>query len=162
MNREICAREEDISAAIARGTVGPEVTSHAQRCPVCADILLVGEFLSNDAFLANDERTALPEAGLIWRKGQKRANEKALRLALRPIRVMTIVACIAFLCSPWLRLLLPLAQYLGSSWSRALNFDFVSFSRFWPGAPTQPVMLLGLLGTMILLAAGSWLMLRQE
>jgi hypothetical protein len=162
MKLQSCVWEEQTSAAVANGTIPPEVVTHAQRCSVCADILLVGNFLRDDALCTPDERLALPQAGLIWRKAQQKAAEQSLRLALRPIRWMTAIACIVFACSPWLRLILPLVQDLGSSWSRALNFDFVSFSNLWPATSTQPFMLIGLSGTMILLALGSWLMLRQE
>lgn len=162
MNEHICSREEQTSAAIASGTMDPELVSHAQRCPVCADILLAGEFLRKNAPLADHERAAVPEAGLIWRKAQNRANQHALRLALRPIRLMTFVASIAFICSPWLRLVLPLAQYLGSSWSRALDFNLLSLAKFWPASSNQLLVLVGFSGTMILLALSSWLMLRRE
>jgi hypothetical protein len=162
MNRSICEREEQTAAAVLYGAIDSEVTSHAQRCTACSDILLVGEFLRNDGTLADGEKNALPDPGLIWGKAQQIAAQRAVRLALRPIRIMTALACLAFVCSPWLRLLLPLAQSLASSFSGTLDSNLFFFSRTWPTALNQSVLLLAVFGTIVLLGMGSWLMLREE
>jgi hypothetical protein len=162
MNRKICEREEQTSAAVLRGAIDPEIAPHAQRCTACSDILLVGEFLRNEGSLADGEQNAVPDPGLIWRKAQQRAAQRAVRLALRPIRIMTALACLAFVCSPWLRLLLPLAQSVASSFSGTLDSNLMFFSKAWPTTPNQSVLLLAVFGTIVLLGMGSWLMLREE
>jgi hypothetical protein len=162
MNRRSCKREEQTSAAIVSGLVDPEIVAHAQGCSACSDILLIGAFLRNESTLADQERIALPSPELIWRKAQHRATQRAVRLALRPIRVMTVLACIAFACSPWLRLVLPIFQDLTSSSAQFLGTHLVSVFRIWPGAVNEAMMLLGASGTMVLLGLSSWLMLRQE
>ena len=162
MNRRSCEREKQTSAAMISGMIDPDMVAHAQQCPDCSDILLVGEFLRNNSTLAERERAPLANPDLIWRKAQHRATQRAVRLALRPIRWMTLLACVAFACSPWLRLLLPIFHDLSSSLSRLLSSSPVSFSRIWLATPNEAMVLVGISGTMILLGLTSWLMLRQE
>jgi hypothetical protein len=162
MNRKICEREEQTSAAVLHGAIDPEIAPHAQRCTACSDILLVGEFLRNEGSLADGEQNAVPDPGLIWRKAQQRAAQRAVRLAVRPIRIMTALACLAFVCSPWLRLLLPIAQSLATSFSRTLDSNLFFSSRTWHTALNQSALLPGVFGTILLLGMGSWLMLREE
>jgi hypothetical protein len=162
MIRSICEREEQTSAAVLYAAIDPEIASHAQLCNACSDILLVGEFLRNERSLADGEQDALPDPGLIWGKAQQRAAQRAARLALRPIRIMTVLACLAFVCSPWLRLLLPLVQSLPSSFSGTLDSNLMFFSRPWPTTANQSVLLLAVFGTIVLLGMASWLVLREE
>lgn len=162
MNREICEREQEISAAFASGMITAELASHAQRCRACSDIVLVGGFLQSKSDLSARELSAVPDPGLIWRKAQWRATERAVRLASRPIRWMTILAYVAFVCSPWLRLLLPSVRDLGSSWSTILDSNLASLSKLLPAAPNGPIILFGMSGTLILLGLSSWLMWREE
>ena len=75
---------------------------------------------------------------------------------------MTVVACLAFVCSPWLRLLLPLAQSLASSFSGTLDSTLLFLFKAWPTTPNQPVLLLAVFGTIVLLGMASWLVLREE
>ena len=162
MNRTICAREDRTSAAALSGTVDAEITSHAQQCSICLDILLVSEFLREDSTGAAHERPPLPNAGLIWQRAWLQANQEAVRLALRPIRFMKIIAVVAVVCSPALGWLLPIAKELLSSWS--LNLDVnVSFARsIWPTTTSQVTILLGFAAATILLSLSSWYMVRQE
>jgi hypothetical protein len=162
MKRSICEREDQITAAVFCGAIDSEIASHAQRCTACSDILMVGEFLRNQGSLADRVQNALPDPGLIWGKARQRAAQRAVRLALRPIRIMTVLACLAFVCSPWLRLLLPLVQSLASSFSGTLDSNLVFFSKAWPTTPNQSVLLLAVFGTIVLLGMASWLVLREE
>ena len=161
MNRRSCEREEQTSAAMVRGGIDPEIVAHAQHCNDCANTLLVGDFLRSDGTLAEHECTALPSPDRIWGRAQRRATQRAVRVALRPIRWMTVLACVAFACSPWLGLMLPVFQDLASSSSKFLSSSAVSFVS-WPATPNQGMILLGSSGTLILLGLSSWLMLRQE
>jgi len=162
MNRTICEREEKTTAAVYGCTIDLDITAHAQQCPVCADILLISEFLPRNVTLADQEQTALPDAGLIWQKARSRANQEAVRLALRPIRFMKIIAIVAFAASPLLRLLLPLGRGLKASWSRTIDVNFAFVPKLWPPAPNQTAILLGFIAATIFLTLSSWYIVRQE
>lgn len=162
MTHQLCEREGQTSTAILRGTIDPETASHVRSCGACSDILLVSGFLRSKSALSAGERAATPDPGLIWRKAQWRATEQAIYVAARPIRWMTVVACVAFACSPGLGLGLPLAEDLASSWSKTLDFNFAALSRISSAASNEPVILLAVSGTALILALSSWLMLREE
>jgi hypothetical protein len=161
MNQAICEREARTTAAVRSRTIDHEIAAHAQHCAVCSDILLVNEFLRENAAL-DQQRTPLPDAGRIWQKAQSRANQQATRLALRPIRFMKIIAVVAFACSPWLRLLLPIGKELLAFWSRNLDLNFSLASKIWPTTSSQAAILLGFAAATILLSLSSWYMVRQE
>lgn len=161
MNRANCEKEGQTSAAIQGGTVSPEIASHAQHCAVCSEILLVGEFLRKDVGVSVHE-VPLPDPNLIWQKAQRRATQEAVRRALRPIRFMKIIAFIAFVCSPWLRWLLPVGRELSASWSKAFDVNLAFVSKAWPATESEVMLLVGFSGTIILLALSSWYMLREE
>lgn len=156
-----CPREEQTFAAIRSSTISPEIAAHAQRCPACSEVLLVAEFLQKTAALTDHERAALPDPAFIWQKARRQATQQAVRVALRPIRFMKIIAILAFACSPWLRFVLPAARELAASWSKAFDFNLAFFSMPWPIA-NDAALLLGLSGTILLLGLSSWYMLRQE
>ena len=162
MNRTICAREDQTSAAVFSGTLNAEITWHAQQCPVCADILLVSEFLHEDTARTAHEQPPLPDPGLIWQKADLRAHQEAVRRALRPIRFMKIIAIVAFVCSPALRWLLPIAGEATASWWKTLDLNLLFVWKFWPVTTSEVTPLVGFSGTIVLLALGSWYMLRQE
>jgi len=162
MNRAICEREEQTTAAIRSGPVSQEIASHAQHCAACAEILLVGEFLRTNAALPVHEPVPSSSPTFIWQRAQRRATQQAVHRALRPIRFMTVIACIAFACSPWLRWLLPMGKELSTSWSKAFDLDLAFVSKAWPATATEATLFLGLSGTVILLALSSWYMLREE
>ncbi len=161
MNRVICTREEQTSAGIRNGVIDHETESHAQGCPACTETLLVSRFLLEDVASARRE-CRVPDAELIWRNARLRADREATRLALRPIRFMTVLACLAFVCSPWLRLLLPVSKELAGAWSRTLDLGLAFVSKIWLSTATEAALLLSASATMILLGLSSWYVLRQE
>ena len=162
MNRAICEREDQTAAAVRSGIMDPEIASHARQCRVCADVLLVTELLREGGALTDHEQIPMPDAGLIWQNAQSRATQESMSLALRPIRFMKIIAVVAFACSPWLRLQLPLVRQLASSWSPTLDLNFAFTSRLWPVLANESTILLASTGTVVLLGLSSWYMLRQE
>lgn len=162
MNRQSCEREGRTVTAVLSGTLDHESALHTQQCSVCSDILLVAGFLQSNHSLADHERTALPDPQLIWRRARFQANQDAVRLALRPIRFMTIMACVAFAFSPWLRVLLPIGRGLSISSSRILDSTLASLSKTSLGSAAVVTMFFGFAGTLILLGLSSWYMLRQE
>lgn len=162
MNPHICEKEDQTLKTVLSGTVDTETVSHAQQCPACSDILLIAGFLQKDGTLTDRERNAVPDPGPIWQEARSRANQQAIRVALRPIRFMKIIACLAFACSPWFRPLLPLGRELSASCSRTLDSIVALLSRTSLSASAELAVLLGFSGTLILLGLSSWYMLRQE
>lgn len=162
MTRAFCEREHKTAASVRREALDHETASHAQECAVCSEIVLVSRFLNEDCALGEHGRTALPDPMRIWQEAQLRAKKEAMRRALRPIRYMRVLACIAFACSPWLRLLLQIGREFAGSWSQTLGINIASASKFWPVMANQSIVLLGAFGTIVLLGLSSWYMLRQE
>ena len=162
MNRNSCGREDQTSTAARSGTIDRETALHAQECAVCSEIMLVGKFLNDNAVFADRERLPLPDPTLIWQRARLETDQQAAHLALRPIRIMKVIACAAFACSPWLRLLLPIGRELTASWSRSIDLNVASASKLWPTLANESTILLGAFGTLILLGLSSWYMLRQE
>jgi hypothetical protein len=161
MNRGFCEREDQTSAAARSGVIDRETALHAQECAVCSEVVLVSKLLNEEA-VHPDERIAIPDPTFIWQTARLRVNQEAIRLALRPIRYMKILALVAFACSPWLRLLLPIGRELAGSSARVMDSNLAFASRLWPTMASESTILLGSLGTIILLGLSSWYMLRQE
>lgn len=162
MNRQSCEREDQTSAAVSGRTLNPEIVSHAQQCSICSDILLVAGFLQNNEVLRDLERIVLPHPGLIWQTARSQANQESIRLALRPIRFMKIMACIAFACSPGLRLVLPIGRELSTSWSRTVDSTLALFLKTSLSTSAETAILLGFSGTVLCLGLSSWYILREE
>lgn len=160
MIRHSCEREDQTVAAVLSGTADHEITFHAQQCPACSEVLLVAGFLQESD--ADSERTPLPDPGLIWRRARFRATQDAVRVALRPIRFMKVMACVTFLCSPWFRLLLPIGRSLVASWSRVFDSSLEFLTKTSVSRPAEVTMLIDFSGTLILLGLSSWYILRQE
>jgi predicted anti-sigma-YlaC factor YlaD len=162
MNKQRCEREDQTFAAVLSGTLDDVITLHAQQCPACSEILLVAGFMRKNDAHTGCQRTALPDPGLIWQEARSRANREALRVALRPIRFMKAMACVAFLCSPWFRLLLPIGRSVATFWSRVFDSSLVFLSKTSLSTPAEVTMMIGFSCTLILLGLSSWYMLRQE
>jgi hypothetical protein len=184
MNPPDCEREQQILQAIRNGDASPDLVAHAQSCPVCSEVRRVAEFLQNETQLASNELNALPDPGLIWRKAQARAREKALAKATLPIRMMRTCALVLLIfAAPWLISQLVHApawlhelglgrfsladqslfnqslinrNLLNQSWT---NRTWVNQS--WLGALTGTT-LLGISITLACMVVGSWYMLREK
>ncbi len=95
MNVSHCEKEQAILAAAQSGRWEDELHAHAAACPVCADVVLVAQFMQNLAEEAGAE-AALPDAGRIWWKAQLLAKQAAVERATLPI---AIVEKIAYACA---------------------------------------------------------------
>jgi hypothetical protein len=181
MNPSHCEREPQTLAAILRGDSNPDIVAHAQTCPACSEVRLVAQLLQKEARLADHELHSLPDAGLIWRKAQARAREKALAKATLPIRMMrTCATVLAVFAAPWL-----ISQFtvwlhelglnrfswadqnlinwnwLNRAWANQTWPDQALTNHGWLGALTGTT-LLGLSVTIVCIAVGSWYMLREK
>lgn len=94
MSRHSCDRERRVLAALRSGVWEDDLRDHARDCPLCADVLVVAEFLQEESIAARQE-PLLPGAGLLWWKSQLRAREIAVRRATRPITVAAILSTLA-------------------------------------------------------------------
>jgi hypothetical protein len=159
MNEVYCERERQVVAALCGSSLDAEILSHARCCPVCSEVLLVGEFLRESTQLATHELSAMPDAGLIWRKAQAMAREKGLARATLPIRIARISAfVIAVLAAPWLILEAhQLRPWIADFWPGHLSFT----NRLWPADLNETALLLAITGTLVC-TLSAWYMLREE
>ena len=162
MTRHSCEREDQTVAAVLSGTPDDEIVRHSRQCAACSEILLVAGFMKKNNASSDPERATLPDPGFIWREARSRAHREALRVALRPIRFMKVMAGVAFMCSPWLRLFLPIGRSLANLWSRVFDSSLVFLSKTSLSTPAEVTILIGFSGTLILLGLSSWYMLREE
>jgi hypothetical protein len=159
MNKPYCKKEEQLIVALRDSRHEPEILAHARSCPVCSEVLLVAEFLHQEAQLADHELAALPDAGLVWRKAQALAREEALARATRPIRLARAATyVVAAFAAPWLVFAFSPAR----GWSDFSLKYLESMERIWPAALSETALLLGFTGTLIFVGLSSWYMLREE
>lgn len=160
MNEPYCEKEPEVVAALCSRSHDARILDHAHSCPVCSEVLLVSEFLRKSAQLATQEFSALPDAGLIWRKAQALAREEAVVRATLPIRVARISALIvAVFAAPWLILEShQLWPWMADLWPRHLS----STNRFLLSDSNETALVLAIAGTIICIGLSSWYMLREE
>jgi hypothetical protein len=84
---------ETITAGRWPDACEPMLASHADTCPVCADVVAVATALRDEVAIARQEaRARLPAAGLVWWRASVRARAEASRVAERPITVAQGIA----------------------------------------------------------------------
>jgi hypothetical protein len=160
MSEHYCETEQQVVAALRASSPDAEILGHARSCPVCSEVMLVAEFLREEANLSGHQLSALPDAALIWRKAQALAREKALARAILPIRIARISTfAIAVLAAPWLILATHrLRPWMADLWQRHVP----STNHLWPSDLNQTAILLAITGTLISIGLSSWYMLREE
>jgi hypothetical protein len=159
MNEAFCEEEQQIVAALFGGSRDAEILGHARSCRVCSEVLLVAELLRESTQIATHELSGLPDAGLIWRKAQSLAREKALVRATLPIRLAKIFAIVvAVLATSWL-ILKPrqLWPWMANLWPRHVSFT----NRLWPSDLNATALLLAISGALVC-TLSAWYMLREE
>ena len=159
MNEAFCEKEQQIVAALFGGSRDAEILGHARSCPVCSEVLLVVELLRKSTQIATHELSGLPDAGLIWRKAQSLAREKALVRATLPIRLAKIFAIVvAVPAASWLILEShQLWSWMAKLWPRHLSFT----NRLWPSDLNATALLLAITGALVC-TLSAWYMLREE
>jgi hypothetical protein len=159
MDKQYCEKEHEVVAALRGFAPDLAIFRHAHECPVCSEVLLVAGLLQEESRLADYEVSSLPDASLIWRKAQTRAEEIVLRKATLPIRIMrTCAYALAILSSPWsavqlshARLSMPNLGITHSLWT----------DRSWLAAFTGTTVV-GFTLTIVCVGLSSWYMLREE
>lgn len=162
MDKQYCEKEHEVVAALRGFAPDPAIFRHAHECPVCSEVLLVAGLLQEDSRLADYadyEVSSLPDASLMWKKAQTRAEEIVLRKATLPIRIMcTCAYALTILSSPWLAVQLSHARLsmpnLGITYSLWTD-------RSWLAAFTGTTVV-GFTLTIVSVGLSSWYMLREE
>lgn len=169
-----CRFEQDVLDAVRSGRwpfrCDPELATHVDQCPVCADVALVAtafaaeDELGLDRALAREE-PVLPPSTLVWWRAQRRAREEALRRATWPVRVAQWVA--------WASALVVVAA--GASAAGGWLWGWLEwFSVQWPDVPVtitelaslplvmRGALLMGALAALVLTPAVIYLGLSDE
>ena len=95
MNTTECPREQDVVEAVMSGNWPDGLRSHADRCPVCADLAMVAVLLHGEGDEAWRE-ARVPTSGQVWWRATLRARAEAAAAAARPI---TMVQGLAGACA---------------------------------------------------------------
>ena len=74
MNRFDCDKEAEIIEALRRGTLRAELLKHAASCAICADTLVVSQFMMAD----KSAIPALPDSDFLWWKAERATQSIAL------------------------------------------------------------------------------------
>ncbi len=158
MSQHYCEQEQTVVTALHSGALNAELLAHAGSCPVCSDVLLVTQFLREDAaHLEHELRTT--DATAIWAKAKVMAREKALARAVLPIRIArTCAYALAILAAPWIAFEFSLRP----PWLPNFGLKHLSaIDGTWLAALTGTT-LVGITVMFICIALSSWYMLRAE
>jgi len=95
MSRVECRYESEVLDAVASGRwpdrLDAELREHASSCSICSEVAMVSAIYRDEYALAMDQ-VRLPSAGLVWWKSELRARREAVRVASRPITLVTGIA----------------------------------------------------------------------
>jgi hypothetical protein len=95
MSRIECKHETDILDAVASGRwperADAELREHASTCGICSEVAMIST-LYRDDYSEAMEQVRVPSAGLVWWKSELRARREAVRVASRPITLVTGIA----------------------------------------------------------------------
>jgi hypothetical protein len=95
MSRVECKYESEILDAVASGRwpdrLDAELREHAFSCSICSEVAMVSAMYRDEYALAMDH-VRVPSAGLVWWKSELRARREAVRVASRPITLVTGIA----------------------------------------------------------------------
>ena len=98
MSRIECRYESEILDAVASGRwpdrLGTELHDHVSSCSICSELALVSAMYRDD-YASALEQVRVPSAGLVWWKSELRARREAVRVASRPITLVTGIAGIS-------------------------------------------------------------------
>lgn len=149
MNRFHCDKEPEITGAVRGGTLHGELAKHAAGCAICADTLLVSQFL-----LAHKAECVLPDADSLWWKAQLARKQMAVERATQSI---ALVRKIGYWGIAAAGLWLVFARgYLESA------ITALSRHELWPaGALSQSALFMGV-GALVFTLLGSLYLARPE
>jgi hypothetical protein len=95
MSRIECRYETEILDAVASGRwpdrLDAELRDHVSSCGICSEVAMVSA-LYRDEYASAMDQVRVPTAGLVWWKAELRARREAVRVASRPITLVTGIA----------------------------------------------------------------------
>ena len=90
--RPVTCEKENLTLAAARSSAWTaDLREHLLECAICSDLVLVDDFLQNEAALTRAD-ASLPDPSLIWWKAQFARRNRAMSLASRPVRAFQKLA----------------------------------------------------------------------
>ena len=159
MNGNYCEKEQQLDEALRSDSCTLELREHASQCPICHEILLVANFLREEAHLKKHELSTLPEARLVWRNTQALAREKALVRATLPMRIVkTSAFVVAVVAMTWFVVEYRLWRLVTDLWPKHLT----PVSRLWPPGLSDSTLLLVSTGALICIGLSSWYIVREQ
>jgi hypothetical protein len=157
MTNRFCDQEEAVWSAMRNGALTEELRIHAGSCPICAELMLVAEYLHQEV-AADPAELRVPDADFVWLKARNRARELAVARATLPIRVVRIGAyAAALLAAAWF---VPFLR--AGSWLPAFDFRYLSAMDRAGSMTLTGTMAIGVVASLICISFGSWYVLRQE
>jgi len=101
MNPTRCEHESELMKAQSTGAWTPELLAHAKSCAACSETRQIAQALHASAKRAHALH-AIPSAGQVWFKVQRRAREVAIRRTTRSMRVMQFLGALyALVLATW-------------------------------------------------------------
>jgi len=98
MTRVECTRESEIFEAVAAGRApNDELRAHATGCAICRDLAEVASAIHRD-FHAAMREAHVPSSGVAWWRIQRRAQEKATRVASRTVTFVQLATLAGTAC----------------------------------------------------------------
>lgn len=156
MNPDSCARESEVIAAMLNGALPHDLHTHANTCEVCSEVVKVTGALLHEVAPSTEVRP--PDASVVWRRAQSAAREQAIAKATQPIRIARICTVVAAAVALlWLALGSPKFTLWIPDFTRQIPALELSLSSAATGT-----ILLGAIGSVLLVTLSSWYMLRQE
>jgi hypothetical protein len=156
MNSNPCAREPEVVAALLNGALPHDLQAHAHACEVCSEVVKVAGALLNE--LSPSAELRPPDASVVWRRAQSAAREQAIAKATQPIRIVRISTVVAAAVAlPWLALGSPKF----ASWIPDFTRHIGTVDQSLSSAATGTI-LLGAIGSVLLVTLSSWYMLRHQ
>ena len=157
MKPDFCTRESDVIDALLNDALPNDLRAHVSVCEVCSEVMQVTHALLQEVAPASAELRR-PDAGVVWRRAQSLAREKAITKATQPIRIARIGSlAAAAIALPWLVLTLP-NSFLWIP-DLASHFRIIDFPL---SSAATVTFLLGTIGSLFLITLSSWYVLRQE
>ncbi len=93
MSETRCERTDEVLAAARTERWSEPLRDHAERCPDCADALLVETLLGAESRMALVEAEArIPDAGAVWLRGRLAVRHRGVERATLPISIVQTIA----------------------------------------------------------------------
>jgi hypothetical protein len=90
-----CVQQQKVAVAIQAGQwpdgCDPALRAHAESCPVCSDVALLGQAFRQSRSSAL-QQPQLPSPGILWWRAQLRRKNADLERVMRPVAVAEKIA----------------------------------------------------------------------